>query len=100
MNRSHALINDVIKELIDYQLKPHNLTYENILNDEDWFNKYTTTQEAQDAFYEYATNLISKKLKMNKKIARKEAGWFILQWGLRVKNQDEIIEKEHLEKNI
>ena len=83
-------IEKTIKHLINYQLKKHNLQYEDIVGIDDWYLKYSCSLEEQDELLEYATNYIAKELKMSKKLARKEANWFILNWGLKTETKEEI----------
>ena len=55
--------------------------------------EYLTTEKAEQEFIEWGTNLISKKLRLNKKMARMEMSWFILQWGLTTSVSDKIKQK-------
>jgi hypothetical protein len=84
------LIKETVEHLINYQLRPHNITVDDVREIEDWYMKYTQTKQEQEAFYEYATNYISSKLKMSKKRARKEADWFVLQWGLKLELEEKV----------
>ena len=43
------------------------------------------------------TELIRKKLRLNKKMAEMEMSWFILQWGLTTNEAFDSIEKEVVE---
>jgi len=69
-------------ELINEQLKPHGVSYEDVREDPQWYLKYSTTEEKEKEFIEHCTNRIRQVLKVNKTMAEKEAQWFILQWGL------------------
>ena len=84
MARNPNKIDEVVEHLINYQLKPHNITMKDVLGVDDWYMKYTTTKEGEDSFIKYATDYIRKELKMNKKLAEKQVSMFILQYGLRV----------------
>jgi predicted SnoaL-like aldol condensation-catalyzing enzyme len=84
MIRNPKKIDEVVEHLIDYQLKPHNLTMKDVVGVDNWYMKYTTTKEGEDSFIKYATDYIRKHLKMTKKLAEREVSMFILQYGLRV----------------
>ncbi len=73
-------------ELINEQLKPHNVTYEDVKNNPQWYMEYKTTKAEEEAFIEHCVDRIRKVLKINKSMAIKEAQWFILQWGLTLSN--------------
>ena len=72
----------LFKEFIDYQLKPHNLTYDNVKGDPQWYMKYSTTQDKENEFKDYIVKRCRDVLRLSKKDAENEASWFILQWGL------------------
>jgi len=69
-------------ELINKQLKPHNVTYEDVKGDPEWYMNYRTSAEFEEAFISYSTKRIREVLKCSKQMAVKETQWFILQWGL------------------
>lgn len=73
---------EVFIELINLQLKPHNKTYEDVVNVSDWYMKYTTTREKEQIFIKEGISILMKKLRMSKTVAEREINWFILQWGL------------------
>ena len=90
---------EVFIELINLQLKPHSKTYEDVVNEQDWYMKYSTTRAKEQEFIQNATQILRTKLRMSKSVAEKEINWFILQWGLTTNsNQEEtetvLIEKE------
>lgn len=77
--------NEVIRKLINKQLEEYGVTYDDVLNDPNWFNKYTTTPEKEKEFEKWGIDLLRKELKLNKKEAEKEMSWFLLGWGLKYK---------------
>ena len=77
---------EVFIELINLQLAPHGKTYEDVVNESDWYMKYSTTREKEAEFIERAIEILRTKLRMSKSIAEKEINWFILQWGLTTNN--------------
>lgn len=73
-------------ELINYQLKDHNVTYNDVKENPTWYMEYKTTLEKEQEFLKYCINRISNVLKVSKTQAEMEANWFILQWGLTTSN--------------
>ena len=73
---------DLFIELINYQLKPHGVTYEDVLSNPTWYMEYKTTPEKEQEFIKHCISRIREVLKVSKQAAEKEANWFILQWGL------------------
>jgi hypothetical protein len=69
-------------ELINEQLKPHGVTYDDVKTDPQWYMNYRTSADKEDAFINHCVKRIREVLKLNKSLALKEAQWFILQWGL------------------
>jgi hypothetical protein len=71
-------------ELINYQLKDHGVTYDDVKENPSWYMEYKTTPEKESAFIDHCVTRIREVLKLSKIAAEKEASWFILQWGLTV----------------
>lgn len=69
-------------ELINYQLKDHGVTYDDVKDNPTWYMDYKTSLEKEEEFSKHCIDRISKVLKLGKKQAELEASWFILQWGL------------------
>lgn len=69
-------------ELINKQLEPHGITYNDVKENPNWYMEYNTTPELEKEFIEYCVKRIKETLKLNAKRAKMEAQWFILQWGL------------------
>jgi hypothetical protein len=92
----------LFKEFINYQLKPFDITYEDVKEDPQWYMKYSTTQDRESEFKDYIIERCRTVLRLSKKAAENEASWFILQWGLTtnpsasVKITEEIIHKKKL----
>jgi len=92
----------LFKEFINYQLKPFELTYEDVKEDPQWYMKYTTTQDRETEFKNYIIERCCDVLRLSKKAAENEASWFILQWGLKTSTPiseeltEEIIHKKKL----
>lgn len=50
----------------------------------EWYTKVQWTQEQEQEFINWLTNIIKKKFKCNKKIALKNAKWFNLAYGWKI----------------
>lgn len=84
-------------ELINEQLKPHGVTYDEVKEDPQWYMNYATDEETEKQFMEYCTQRIREVLKVNKKLAEKETQWFILQWGLTLEKNTQPIKNSKIQ---
>jgi len=59
-------------------------TYSKLLSSgewkEQWFTKYNTNKEIEDKFREWLISYLIKELSTPKKVAIRNAEWFILNW--------------------
>lgn len=85
---------ELFVELINEQLKPHGVTYDDVREDPQWYLNYSTTEEEEKEFMEHCTSRIQEVLKINKKLAQQETMWFILQWGLTLEKKDSSVRKK------
>lgn len=92
INRSN-----IAEHLIEYQLAIVGKTMADALKDDMWFFNWTMTQDEHDHFKAYAIPLIKKVFKCNKKRAESTFAWLDLQFGLRIKNNDN--EQENIQDN-
>ena len=90
---------DIFIQLINLQLEPHGKTYNDVVNESDWYMKYSTTREKEEAFIQTAIGILRTKLRMTKSVAEKEINWFILQWGLTTVNTADTIDSKTLVKS-
>ena len=67
MTKRQQKIDSLRKEFINHQLAPHGKCYEDVLDDEHWFTKYTTTAEEEVKFRQYIVDRLRESLKMSKK---------------------------------
>ena len=81
---SDKQINQAFKEIINKQLEPHKLTYEDVICIPDWYIKYTTTEKENKEWIQWSVDLLNKKYKMPKYQAKKEMAWVNLTYGLYV----------------
>jgi hypothetical protein len=77
---------NITDHLIEYQLQMIGKTISDIESDEKWYSNNTITQEQQNQLEAYAIPLLKKVFKFNKSKAEMTFSWFILQFGLRIKN--------------
>ncbi len=84
----------VFIELVNKQLEPFGVTYNDVSNDPDWYMRYRITKEQEDSFIKWGIDLIREKLKLTKKMAEQEMSWFILQWGLTTSQVDRVEQVE------
>lgn len=81
---------EVFVELVNKQLEPFNVSYNDVISDPDWYMRYRITKEQEDAFIKWGVSLIREKLRLTKKMAEQEMSWFILQWGLTTNQVDRV----------
>jgi hypothetical protein len=72
--------------LLEYQLDMVGKTVAEAYKTEEWYSKWTITEEQHEQFKSYAVPLLKKVFKCNKKRAEDIFGWFDLQFGLRINN--------------
>jgi len=73
---------EVFVNLVNKQLEPHGVTYDDVKSDPNWYMNYQTTTEQEGEFINWGVDMIQESLGMNRKMAEQEMSWFILQWGL------------------
>jgi hypothetical protein len=78
---------DLINQM--FIIAGHNVTYEDILGVEKWFEKYSMTVEQSEEFKAWGKKYLMKNLQMRAAMAEKEMMWFNLQWGLTHSNFEE-----------
>lgn len=77
---------DVFVELINKQLEPVGKTYDDVVKDKNWLDKYFwESEEKESEFKSWAIDLIRKRLKWSKALAAMEFSWFDSAYGLSVK---------------
>ncbi len=72
---------DLINQM--FIIAGHDVTYDDVLGVEDWFQKYTMTVEQGEEFKKWGKKYLMKNLRTYAKVAEKEMMWFNLQWGLK-----------------
>jgi len=84
--REKAVV-DLINKM--FEIAGHDITYNDILGVENWFQKYTMTVEQGEEFQKWGKKYLMKELRENAKSAEREMMWFNLQWGLTYSNWDD-----------
>lgn len=82
--------NNLQEHLLTHQLSMIGKTIEDAKQLDDWFHKWTFTEEQYNQFKDYAVPLIQKTLKCSKPSAIKTFQWFDLGFGLRLQNHEDI----------
>ena len=67
----------------------HNVTYDDILGKEKWFQEYTMTVEQGEEFKKWGKKYLMKEFRMYAKAAEREMMWFNVQYGLTYSNWEE-----------
>ena len=78
---------DLINQM--FIIAGHDVTYDDILGVENWFQKYTMTVEQGEEFKKWGKKYLMKELRTYAKLAEDEMVWFSLQWGLTYSNWEE-----------
>jgi hypothetical protein len=80
--REQAVV-DLINEM--FRIAGYNVTFDDIQNQENWFNQYEMTEEQQDEWKLWGKKYLMKKLGLYAARAEKEMSWVGLMWGLKIK---------------
>ena len=84
--REQAVV-DLINQM--FIIAGHDVTYDDVLGVEDWFQKYTMTVEQGDEFKKWGKKYLIKELRESAKSAERGMQWFNLQWGLTYSNWED-----------
>ena len=84
--RDKAVI-DLINQM--FIIAGHDVTYDDVLGVENWFQKYTMTVEQGEEFKKWGKKYLMKNLKTYAKQAEREMQWFMLQYGLVYSNWED-----------
>jgi hypothetical protein len=78
---------DLINQM--FIIAGHNVTYDDIVGVDKWFEKYSMTVEQSEEFKKWGKKYLMKNLQMWAASAEKEMMWFNLQWGLTYSNWED-----------
>lgn len=84
--REKAVV-DLVNQM--FIIAGHDVTYQDIVGVDNWFQKYTMTVEQGDEFKKWGKKYLMKNLKSYAKQAENEMQWFSFQWGLTYSNWEE-----------
>ena len=84
--REQAVI-DLINQM--FIIAGHQVTYDDVLGKENWFQEYTMTVEQAEEFKKWGKKYLMKNLRTYAKAAEREMMWFTLQYGLKYSNWEE-----------
>ena len=85
--REQAVV-DLINEM--FRIAGHNVTFDDIEKQENWFNQYEMTEEQRDEWKKWGKKYLMKKLDLYAARAEKEMEWVGLMWGLKIKQNEQI----------
>jgi hypothetical protein len=77
---------NIAEHLVDVQLKMVNRTMFEAMQNPDWFHEWTMTTEQYEKLKAYAIPLLKKVFKFNTNKAKSTFDFFILQYGLKIKD--------------
>jgi len=78
---------DLINQM--FIIAGHDVTYDDILGVENWFQKYTMTVEQGEEFKKLGKKYLMKELRESARSAERQMQWFSLQWGLTYSNWED-----------
>lgn len=77
--REKAVV-DLINQM--FVIAGHDVTYDDIVGVDKWYQKYTMTFEQGEQLKEWGKQYLMRELKLRAAYAEKEMMWFNVQWGL------------------
>jgi len=77
---------NITTHLIEYQLAMVGKTIVETFDDDKWYFNWTMTQTQHEEFRTYAIPLLQKIFKFRKAKAIETFAWFVLNFGLRIKD--------------
>jgi len=77
---------DLINQM--FVIAGHGVTYDDIVDVDKWYQKYTMTVEQAEEFTKWGKQYLMKELKMRAAYAEQEMRWFNVMWGLRYSDFD------------
>lgn len=77
---------DLINQM--FVIAGHDVTYDDIVGVDKWFQKYSMTVEQNKEFKEWGKQYLMRELKMRAAYAEQEMRWFNVQWGLKYSDWD------------
>ena len=84
--KKEKAIVDLINQM--FVIAGHDVTYDDIVGVDKWFQNYTMTFEQGEDFTEWGKQYLMRELKMRSAYAEQEMRWFNVMWGLRYSDWD------------
>jgi hypothetical protein len=81
---------NIADHLMDYQLSMVGKTIAEAYKTDEWYHKWTMTDEQFEQFKNYSVPLLKKVFRCNKRKAEAIFGSFILEFGLRIDNENKM----------
>jgi len=82
--KKEKAIVDIINKM--FEIAGHEVTYDDIVGVDKWYQKYTMTFEQGEQLKEWGKQYLMRELKLRAAYAEKEMQWFNVQWGLTYSN--------------
>jgi hypothetical protein len=86
--KNEKAIVDLINKM--FEIAGHDVTYDDILGKENWFQEWTMTVEQSEEWREWGRKYLMKEFRMRKAMAEKEMLWINLRWGLTYSDPENI----------
>jgi len=90
--REKAVV-DLINQM--FVIAGHDVTYDDILGKDNWFQEYSMTIEQGEEFKKCGKKYLMKNLGMRAYQAEREMMWFNVQWGLTYSDWQEYNKNEN-----
>jgi hypothetical protein len=85
MTKQDKVVAEIINKM--FEIAGHDVTIDDIINRKDaWYTDWTMTVEQNDQWMNWGTEYLRKTLRLKKDIAKKQMGWFSLNYGLKFSN--------------
>jgi hypothetical protein len=90
--KKEKAIVDIINKM--FEISGHDVTYDDIVGVDKWWQKYTMTVAQGEQLEEWGKKYLMKELKLRAAYAEKEMQWFSVMWGLKYSDFDEHIKSK------
>ena len=77
---------DLVNQM--FVIAGHDVTYDDIVGVDKWYQKYTMTVEQGEEFSKWGKQYLMRELKMRAAYAEQEMRWFNVMWGLKYSDFD------------
>jgi hypothetical protein len=90
--KKEKAIVDLINQM--FVIAGHDVTYDDIVYVDKWWQKYTMTFEQGEQLKQWGKQYLMRELKMRAAYAEQEMRWFNVMWGLKYSDFDEHIKSK------